>query len=146
MKRNQCREGRSGKVGTGVGGKEECKYLHGWVNLIPTDKMKLGRKEVWLGRQRELSENDRACWMPSSSLGRSVHSYIIQRPNRDSDKKHCISQRQRHEGNMEPCDTEACCSPTTDRAPKACEGLSDQALQEKSALTSTSQTLSQTEV
>lgn len=133
-------------MGTGVGGKEECKYLHGWVNLIPTDKMKLGRKEVWLGRERELSENDRAYWMPSSSLGRSVHSYTIQRPNRDSDKKHCISQRQRHEGNMEPCDTEACCSPTTDRAPKACEGLSDQALQEKNAPTSTSQTLSQTEV
>lgn len=133
-------------MGTGVGGKEECKYLHGWVNLIPTDKMKLGRKDVWLGREGELSENDRACCMPSSSLGRSVHSYIIQRLNRDSGKKHCISQRQRHEGNMEPCDTEACRSPTADRAPKACEGLRDQALQEKNAPAITSQTLSQTEV
>lgn len=60
-------------MGTGVGGSEECKYLRNWVNLITTDKTKLGRMWFQLGGKAQLSGSGRAWQRPSRCIGYIPH-------------------------------------------------------------------------
>lgn len=65
-------------MGTGVGGYEECKYLHNWDNLITTDETKAGRTWLQLGGKAQLSGSGRAWQMPSHCLGCGIHPHTSQ--------------------------------------------------------------------